>query len=651
MFKLTRFCQFTLKYFLVSVIMGVSIGASIISATPNTIPSSSTPSHTLHTVTPQEWWLRITLTLPDGWHTYWQNPGDVGLAPTFQWDASHPLTFSEIVYSPPTRFETDGIVSYGYEHMADFYVKASTDTSLTTPITVTLNAAWLICKTDCIPTSSTVAIQLFPDSRPPKSDSIKLHSLPLNALTITPISSPPQWPIQTEIITANQENGHVIITIPNQDPLAKLDLFPLSDTVKVTQRLTTTSTSNHQLQSSSAPLTFILTLNSVAIPAQDILIKQIHPDKSVTWRQLHIQIPLSANNLLDHSDETSWWVYFGFAFLGGVILNIMPCVFPVLSIKLIHLINTSPTLSDRVTSSLSYTAGILLSMACLGGVVGGLKQAGIAVGWGFQMQSPVFISVMMVILIGVSASLLDWLKVPVWWLEFTAHVSTRLQSKATQSAGASHARSQFFVGILAVILSTPCTAPFMGAALGFGLSQPFVSMMSILLSLGLGLAAPFVVLSMSPMFIKFMPKPGKWMVIFKRLMVIPILITLIWLGWVLHRQLSPTDTAQSTFSPTQIEQALENGPVLVNVTADWCLTCQTNKWILKSADVQAFFRDQKVTIITADWTQYDPEISRYLSAFNRQGVPAYVLYRPGHPPKVLPELLTKDILRSMLTDD
>ena len=397
-----------------------------------------------------------------------------------------------------------------------------------------------------------------------------------------------------------------------------------------------------------------------------------------------------------------------FAFLGGLLLNLMPCVFPVLFIKALALVRSSGEERHKLrTHGFVYAAGILVSFWALVGVLLGLRAAGSHLGWGYQFQSPIFLALM--------ASLLFFLGLS---LAGQFEVGLSLTSAGGSLAAKQGYAGSFFTGVLAVVVATPCTAPFMGAAIGYALAQSTVVTFIIFTALALGLAAPYVALTLQPAWTRFLPKPGVWMEVLKQATAVPIFGTVIWLSWVLAQaygamllaalltsflliavagwflgrwpakpwssavaallllgvvilsvfapgRLASTqaatipsagDPAQAQWEPWSANavsryEALGR-PVFVDFTASWCLSCQVNERIaLSQPEVQKAFADANVALLKADWTQHDEAIGDTLAALGRSGVPAYVLYIPGEAsPRLLPEVLTPGIVIGALAN-
>ena len=373
-----------------------------------------------------------------------------------------------------------------------------------------------------------------------------------------------------------------------------------------------------------------------------------------------------------------------FAFAGGIILNLMPCVFPILSLKILSFAGSDSESNHR--HGWFYSLGVIVSFASIAALLIGLKSAGEAIGWGFQLQSPIFVSLLALLFLAMAFSLAGLTEIGTSWMGVGSSLT----------AG-DHNRSSFFTGVLAVVVASPCTAPFMGTALGFTLTQPTALALSVFIALGAGMASPMLALSYSQWLRNRIPKPGAWMVTLRQALSLPLFLTVIWLLWVAGRQTS-IDTfagllvacvllgiglwwsnssglkrlsslialllcAGTTYASLTLERTESNAapafsrshlaetvsganPVFVDVTADWCITCIANeKAVLETDGIQQAFQQQGVIYYVIDWTNYDPAVAKFLEEFQRNGIPFYLVY-PGNnrPPQVLPQILTKQIV-------
>ena len=389
------------------------------------------------------------------------------------------------------------------------------------------------------------------------------------------------------------------------------------------------------------------------------------------------------------------WTAVAFALLGGLILNLMPCVFPVLSLKLLQLVEGAKKGEPLLAHGFVFTGGVLTTMLLLSGTLLALRSAGMALGWGFQLQSPWVIALLMLLFAAITLNLAGL-------FEFTAGSS--LGGVAMAKNPKKGLRSSFLTGMLAVIVASPCTAPFMGAALGFAVTQPALEALAVFLALGFGMALPWLLLCLIPGWAAWLPKPGPWMDTFRKVMAVPMALALVWLAWVLSRQVSTaglllavagvaalgislwlfgrrqwgkpaspvlvagtaliavasvfvigsgvvSEAAQretsgrwAPWSDEAVETALASGrPVFVDFTAAWCVTCQANKVAVLNTDAVTKALDEgNFVTLEGDWTNRDERISEVLARYGRTGVPLYLVYSPSGEVTVLPELLTGD---------
>jgi thiol:disulfide interchange protein DsbD len=399
----------------------------------------------------------------------------------------------------------------------------------------------------------------------------------------------------------------------------------------------------------------------------------------------------------DHSPATGMLRIILLSFVGGIILNLMPCVFPVLFLKGLALVQSSAEERHKLRlHGLVYTLGILVSFWVIIGALLALRGAGHNLGWGFQFQSPIFIVVLSLLLFFLGLSLAGQFE-----------IGLTLTSAGSGLAAKQGYAGSFFTGVLAVVVATPCTAPLMGAAIGYALANSAITSVIVFTAIALGLAAPYLLLAFNPAWTRLLPRPGAWMEVLKQAVSIPIFGTVIWLvwvfnqtaaatslvfllsaflllaiaGWILGRwpakgsatvaavlvlalavaipvwslhALAPSKAASvqdarwQPFTPDLVEKYRSEGrPILIDFTASWCLSCQVNeRVVLDRADVQERLKSSGVELIRADWTRHDETIANALAALGRNGVPTYALYSadPNTPPRLLPEVLTPGIV-------
>jgi thiol:disulfide interchange protein DsbD len=318
----------------------------------------------------------------------------------------------------------------------------------------------------------------------------------------------------------------------------------------------------------------------------------------------------------------------------------MPCVLPVLSIKVLHLVERHPDKKIALSHSLIYALGVLVSVWALALLLFILKSAGQFAGWGFQFQSPVFVIVVALILLILALNLFGV-------FEFSLPTISGLP---TRQAGY---QASFISGVITTIVASPCTAPFMGTALTVAISQPNIVGFGIFTSLGLGLALPFVLLSAFPFLLSFVPKPGNWMIYLKRVLGLILLACVLWMLWVFGIQTGLGDLSKiykpsseinwQSYSSMKVNQARQSGHgVFIDFTADWCINCQVNdRLVLQNPQIVKAFKEQGIIAFKGDWTKYDPAITQALASFGRDSIPVYIYYPPGsNTPDILPQLIT-----------
>ncbi|MBI4025550.1 MAG: thioredoxin family protein [Verrucomicrobia bacterium] len=561
----------------------------------------------------------VLLKMETGWHTYWKDPGESGLATSVQWKLPQGFTAGPLRWPKPIVLAVAGITSYGYEDEVLLLTRIQTPSqgySNGQSVKLEARVDWLECAVSCVPGSAKVMVALQIGKAPA-------------------LSSP--------AVVALFEKYRALIP-PD-------DYHPSKDKVK-------------NARADPIPNPF---------PPADSRVKS--------------QIP----------PPTLWAAALG-AFLGGIILNLMPCVLPVIAIKILGFIQQGKEEPRRVRKlGLIFGLGVLVSFWILAMLIVILRTAGAQVGWGFQFQNPAFVMFMALV---VTVIALNFFGV------FEFELAPAALGAADHLASRQGIAGAFFNGVLATALATPCTAPFLAPALGFAFSQPPAAILAIFTAAGAGLALPYVVLAWEPRLLKWLPKPGAWMLRFKQAMGFPMIATALWLTlWVLRsygsnlvfaatlwllvvamgiwlasilkpgrlwpvwsvtailalagylhvsRLMAGSELiAWKPYSKAALRDALQTAhPVFVDFTADWCLTCQANKKIaLEIPSVARRFKELDVVPLLADWTRRDDEITGALRSFNRSGVPLYVLYPSDRrkPPIVLPEVLTPRIVLDALS--
>lgn len=580
-------------------------------------------------------WAGVRFTLPEHWHIYWQNPGDSGIPTTFSWQLPEGLSADAIIWPTPERIETSGIINYGYSNSVTLPVPLTAARDGISG-TVSVTAKWLVCKETCIPESATLSAAV-PGSTPGAA-----------AILAEAIDAAPR--VVTDANAAYWVKGEEVffgITGPTlmpsgAAPVTGVRFFPQQDGIA-----TNNDPQTFKVNADATALTVAMKRGTAELPESWtgvlVLEREGKPQAFQVTAAHQAVVQPAADAPPAPQATTTLLAALGLAFLGGLLLNIMPCVLPILALKALALAKKAEaSRAAAARQGVAYTAGVVASFLLIAGGMLALKASGAAIGWGFQLQHSGFVAVLLVVMLLVSANLLGLFELPVL---FGTRASTLDENKLAGS---------FFTGVLAVLVATPCTAPFMATAIGATLTFPAPQALAVFAALGAGMAAPFLLISLLPGARRLLPKPGKWMLRFKQFLALPMLTTAAWLVWVLV-QLSSTSTAQVDahhvpYSATELARLRDAGtPVLVDATAAWCLTCKVNERVaLKPEAMQQFFREKQVTLMVADWTASDPAITEYLAGFGRNGVPLYVYYPPHAAPVVLPQILTPALVREAI---
>jgi thiol:disulfide interchange protein len=655
----------------------------LVSASPNIAPGSSLQTG-------------LVFTLEEHWHVYWINVGDAGEPPKITWTLPDGITAGAMQFPIPSRLPLGPLMDFGYEDEVAFPVQLTAASSIKPgPIHLDAIVNWVVCRESCIPGKAHLGLNLTVD--PTATTPAPTVGALGEALTLIPQPLPPGAKFtvtggKTDFLltlTTGKRETHAEFYPFDQDQIADAAPQPIesrADGVSLRVRRDDTQT------------TLPANLHGVFKLSDKIAYNVTAPVVAG-----EVAAAPTSNNPAAASTSVTTLTAIGLAFLGGIILNLMPCVFPVLFLKGLALLQSSGQERKHLRShGLVYTLGILVSFWIIVGVLLALRAGGSQAGWGFQLQSPVFLTLLAAGIFFFALSLAGLFD-----------IGLSLTSVGGDLAQKQGYTGSFFTGVLATVVATPCTAPLMGAAIGFALAQPAPITFAIFTALALGLAAPYLLLSFQPAWTRILPRPGAWMEIFKQLTAVIFFATVIWLtyvygslfsggssggqgiyrialllgcflmlavaGWVLGKwparwtstiaailiaalglaiplyQPKDTTLAWAPYSQQALTEARAAGhPVFIDFTAAWCLSCQVNeRLVLKSSDVQHQFSKNHVTLLRADWTQYDPAITQQLASINRSGVPTYVIYPApvNSAPDVLPELLTKDIVLTALEKD
>ena len=649
-------------------------------------------------------WIGLNLKMQDEWHTYWKNAGDAGMASYINWNLPEGFTASEIHWPYPQKIYMSGLANYGYEGETTLLIKITPPQNYDKDsVTLKAHAEWLVCKVECLPGNADLEITLPISNNPPVINDENLEKI-ADAKFNIPIESQ-EWKIE-----AVKNNDDVIIKVnpTNNYNYELTDLYFYPNKNGIYQNA---ADQKFEFKNGSYFLTVLLENFRTEEPSEltGILVA------SNGWRGENSEKALKTNtkfienfNVSSESNLSIIAAVF-FAFLGGLILNLMPCVLPVLSIKVMGFVNhKDQSRKKSFSNGLWFTIGVLISFWVLVALLLILREGGEALGWGFQLQSPIFIFLISIFLFLFALNLFGV-------FEFGSSL-TAIENKIDTQKGKF---SNFLSGVTAAIVATPCTAPFMGTALGFALTQSALVNFLIFTSLGFGMAFPYLLLSIFPKWMKVIPKPGEWMIKLKQFMGFLLVATVIWLVWVFGLQkgndavivllisllisalaawvygnwgmiyikpakrysaqaisvlliavsiyfgiTNSSDAAAQNniinnssyidwqkYDKQKVDSLLINGkPVFIDFTAAWCLSCQVNERVaLNNKEVADKFKELGITTFKGDWTNKDEEITKALASYGRNSVPLYILYDGENAePKKLPEILTKSIVLDAL---
>jgi thiol:disulfide interchange protein len=642
----------------------------------------------------------LVLTLEEHWHVYWLNAGDSGEPPHIKWTLPPGITAGPMQFPIPSRLPLGPLMDFGYEDSVAFPVLLTASSSVNPgPLHLDANITWLVCREVCIPGKAHLGLNL---TVAPGTPGAAAPSQPTGALGQALTLIPKPLPTGDKL-TIHGGKSEFVLTLITGSRETDAEFYPFDQ-----DQIANAADQEIEPLPNGLRLRVPRSEDLKTLPVQ--LHGLIKLSDTVAYEVTEPVIPgevaPAANPKTAGAASASGAPIFtaiGLAFLGGIILNLMPCVFPVLFLKGLALVQSSGEERSRLRShGLVYTLGILVSFWVIVAVLLILRAEGTQAGWGFQLQSPTFLTLLAAGIFFFALSLAGLFD-----------IGLSLTSVGGELAQKQGYTGSFFTGVLATVVATPCTAPLMGAAIGFALAQPAGITFAVFTALGLGLATPYLLLSFQPAWTRILPRPGAWMEIFKQLTAVIFFATVIWLtyvygalfagtgsgsqgiyrialllacflllavaGWVLGRwparwtstlaailiaavalaiplyQPKDTTLVWTPYSQQALDQARAAGhPVFIDFTAAWCLSCQVNeRLVLKSADVQHQFSKNKVTLLKADWTQYDPAITKELASIDRSGVPTYVIYPAAKnaTADVLPELLTKDIVLTALEKD
>lgn len=710
---MTRFSTLLSVFFSVFVL---TLGGIGFSTPPASAASSADGTHATLSLIAERGTIKPGETLTIGikqvmdphWHTYWINPGDSGTAARVNWTLPDNFKTGDIQWPIPSKLPTGPLMNFGYSGTAILLQDITAPSSIPDgPFTIKADIDILVCNEVCIPESHSVSLTL--------NNGAGGHAA---EIATARAAMPLEMGWET---TLKSRDGELIATITtdNNDAFsdtASIDILPeewglIKNTADARASLTNDGLIIHkelgERALSDVPLTKLLVIyNDPQGQRRGVRLSALNENASA------IPMGASAAAVLPKIDDITFFQALLLALLGGMILNLMPCVFPILSMKALSLVNMKDKDIDKARKhGLAYTGGVMLSFAVIAAILIALKSAGAEIGWGFQLQNPLMILILSYLLFIIGLNLSGFFEIKG---SFT-NVGSKLASKGGYSGS-------FFTGILATLVATPCTAPFMGVAMGFALTLAAPLAIGIFLAMGLGLALPYLLLTFVPALRHMLPHPGHWMETFRQFLAFPMFASAAWLVWVLAQQadvmavfsallgmigiafviwlyrVRPTSHKgriatfilgiatlsfiASTFifphpdgmekdSPAQVlaqqnwedftheklNALLDDGyPVFINMTAAWCITCKVNEKVaLSTDDTRALFADKNIRYLKGDWTNQNPEITKYLAEYGRSGVPIYVYYAPRDEqtgqrpaPVVLPQILTPGIVRDTI---
>lgn len=683
-------------------------------------------------------WFALTQKIEPGWHTYWRNPGDSGASTSLVWKLPAGFEAGDIQWPVPEAIPYGPLLNYGYHDQVVLPVAVSIPQDYAgDSLVIKVLAEWLVCADICIPEEAELELTLAVSQAPLQPDLRQVDDFTL-ARQLTPknIGIDSDYRLLGKQIEIN-------IKIPDlsSERIQEVRYFPYSDGL-----IDYPSDQSFIVKGSQLKLIvkqgYIFNAGNPADPEKlnldgVLVIEEVSGERLSTSFEISPKrqpkeskstAGSSLNNPSDSAAKVNLFSAFLYAFLGGMILNLMPCVFPVLSIKVLSLVKHQDTSPGQIKiHGLVYLAGVVLSFVAIATILILLRAGGAQIGWGFQLQNPIVVSLLVYLFFVIGLNLSGVFEIGLNLMN--------MGGSLTQKEGYS---GSFFTGVLATVVAAPCTAPFMGAAIGFALTQSGLSALLVFAALGLGMGLPYVLLCYSPGLLQKLPKAGSWMEGFKEFLAFPMYASAIWLIWVLSLQAGsdgviitlvgilllgfsiwlitgasgwgwkrivnlilgvaaicaalampfksfsksqpvpangtasgPADTGDSAnnhspgdyassnsyagpswqvYSPELLQQLRQKGPVFVNFTAAWCITCKVNEAVaLDSVTMKQAFNKAGIIYLKGDWTNEDPLITAALAEYGRSGVPLYLLYPQGSKKaEVLPQILTENIVQDAI---
>ena len=626
--------------------------------------------------------LGLNFKLTPGWHTYWKNPGDAGEGASVTWQLPKGFQASEILWPGPEAIPVEPLMTFGYEDEITLLTKIKALDAAVFPAIVKAKVSWYTCKDICVPQEANLELTI--------QNGEKVNTFFANELSNVFLNLPKELSSKHRV-EALDDNYFLQMELDGNTPVSSAYFFP--------EEYGLSSYSKEQiLEINKNSLSLQISQSEVDLKLQNFAgVLLLNNQDSRTF--FNVNLNLNNNQKQESLSISELVLTIIFAFIGGLILNAMPCVFPILSIKILNFVEQSEGSKEKmIQHGLSFSAGVLVTFLSIAGLLLLLKSGGESIGWGYQLQSPLMVTILIYLFVAIGITFMSNLV-----------LGGQLAQLGNINQGYGDITSSFLTGVLAVIVASPCTAPFMGSAVGIALLQPGFITIAIFVSLGLGFAAPYLLLSFYPSLLKVLPKPGAWMETLKQFMAFPMWGSALWLTWVLSGQvqtdsvlmvllgalfialglwileknqssdgfakwmslssvtillgaalwLAPTDYENieqdtssdlNSYSPELLDSLLaENKPVFLNFTADWCITCKVNEAIvLNQVSIKNALESKGIVYLKADWTRKDETIANKLAEYGRTGVPLYLLYSSEGIPVILPELLTEDMLLSYI---
>ncbi|MDI1283964.1 MAG: protein-disulfide reductase DsbD family protein [Reyranella sp.] len=660
----------------------------------------------------EPFWVGLRQTMRPKWHTYWKNPGESGLPTEIAWTLPPGVTAGPIVWPVPHVFDIGGVINYGFKDDILLLVRITPPADLTGPLKLAADAHWLVCEDVCIPEEGKFELTLPLAATATPSDP-KTRALFETARRNVAMESP--WPARYGVSKSGDPTLVVEAKGLKPDTISNVYFFPAEwgDVAAMAKQTASVTAEGIRipLKKGEAKTPLPAALAGTLVLTEKTADGSVQQAFDLSAKLDPAFVPQATSLAAAGSEQLTFVQALLFALLGGLILNLMPCVFPVLAMKAAALARLAGReRSEMRRDGLAYTAGVLVSFAAMAAVVVAIRASVGEVTWGFQFQSPVFSLLIAYLFFVVGLN-----------LSGAFEFGNRLAGVGKGLAARGGVTGSFFTGVLAVVVATPCTAPFMAAALGFALSQPAPATVAVLLAMGLGLALPYLALSMTPALQRLMPRPGPWMDRLRQFLAFPMYASAVWMIWVLTQQTGsdgvlyalggmiliafaiwllrlgagsspatwmrrglaaiavvlafaatfkledgPATAASAAGSPTsgvnfegwerftreRMTAAHAAGkPVFVDFTAAWCITCLVNERVaLETPATRRAFEQAGVVKLKGDWTNRDAEITSVLKELNRAGVPLYLFWAPGaDQPKILPQVLTETMILSELS--